>query len=101
MAIKSQEENIKALEMCSCSRDESYQCDCTKCPYVTFADELGNQQYDCKDLVMLDALEYLKNAAVDKNQMVEELSKVMGNHTLFEQGFHFALEEVKAYGNLK
>lgn len=37
--------------------------------------------------------------AYDINETVTELGKVMGNNTLFEQGFHYALEEVKYYGH--
>ena len=39
--------------------------------------------------------------ACDIDEMVKELGAAMGsgNRSAFEQGFHYALEEVKNYGN--
>lgn len=60
MAHKSRMDNIKALKMCVVDKSHAQEIDCTKCPYVEYADDLGNSEYDCKDIVMLDALEFLQ-----------------------------------------
>lgn len=41
--------------------------------------------------------EWLKELK-SKRECVRELSKSMGNNTQFEQGFHFALDEIRNYG---
>ena len=53
-AVRSLEDNLKGLKMCS-----------------EFVDELGDSNFDCRDLLMRDSLYYLTKQSGTKNQHID------------------------------
>lgn len=54
--------------------------------------------YGVKCAEMFQGVINQTETACDIDEMVKELSAAMGNGSGFEQGFQYALEEVKNYG---